>query len=117
MMRQGPGPSGDMGVHGIASPASVRASTPALTNTMNTYTSEYYYLGMNLPKWLLCLLESLNRSSIADADYLAWGPTRRRRPAGMLTTTLVFCARVDRPDRVGPFVLDQNYFYIHNIFK
>ncbi|CAB3254360.1 unnamed protein product [Arctia plantaginis] len=33
------GGSGDMGGHGIASPASVRSSTPASTNTLTTYTN------------------------------------------------------------------------------
>uniref|UniRef100_A0A2A4JIS2 OTU domain-containing protein n=1 Tax=Heliothis virescens TaxID=7102 RepID=A0A2A4JIS2_HELVI len=33
------GGSGDMVAHGIASPASVRASTPATTNTLTTYTN------------------------------------------------------------------------------
>lgn len=34
------GGSGDMVAHGIASPASVRSSTPASTNTLTTYTSK-----------------------------------------------------------------------------
>ncbi|KAJ8716411.1 hypothetical protein PYW07_003038 [Mythimna separata] len=43
------GGSGDMGSHGIASPASVRASTPATTNTHTIYTANAMNPGVGGP--------------------------------------------------------------------